>query len=176
MRVLSIAASLLFAFFAASCTRARAEQAVASPHALEEAKPVEKPACPADLVPWQRGHDVALCAKACTTDQDCSPQERCRVLSFDGMPQSPTADAVFADEVPEVFAEHAEMEGLAADGLLQAEPPECDDECRPYSGDLTIRPVKPVALCDPFHDERGALLSATDEEALAAEAASVVQD
>jgi hypothetical protein len=116
---------------------------------------------------WHRSADITFCATTCTSDIDCASGERCRVLDETRKPEDGT---LYADDMQEELLTAHEAVALADEEPQFAEPPVCEGECAPYTGDLQIRPSAPLALCDPFHDVAGAMLSAADEAAIAAQA------
>lgn len=124
------------------------------------AEPVgEAPECAGVL--WTRSAEVSFCTTSCTSDIDCATGERCRVIDDHATPD------VFADDVQADFVAAQEEAALAETEPLVDDDPECDEDCAPYSGDLEIKPAAPLAVCDPFHDVEGALLSSDDEAAIA---------
>jgi hypothetical protein len=75
-----------------------------------------------------------------------------------------------ADDEPDRFLEAAALIEASEIEPIIAEPPVCEGECAPYTGDLTVYPRMPLAVCDPFFDAPEDLL--TDEEVAAMEAAA----
>lgn len=141
-----------------SCTPARAQpiDAVVAP----------PPPC-SDGVVWHRSADITFCATTCTPDIECASGERCRVLDED---QKPEDGPLYAEDIQiELVAALAEVAAAKLAPQFDEEPV-CEGDCAPYTGDLEIKPMVPLALCDPFHDVAGAMLSAAEEEAIAAQA------
>lgn len=138
-----------------SCTPARAQpidDVVAPP-----------PTCN-DGVVWHRSADITFCATTCTSDIDCASGDRCRILDDTRKPDEGT---LYADDVQDELLAAHEAVALADEEPQLAEPPACDEDCAPYSGDLEIKAAAPLGVCDPFHDIDGAVLAASDEAAIA---------
>jgi hypothetical protein len=147
------------ALVVASCTPARAQ-----PIEADGVAP-PPPTCN-DGVVWHRSADITFCATTCTSDIDCASGERCRVLDETRAPEEGT---LYAEDVQEEFVAAQDDAALAEEAPMFDEPPVCEGACAPYTGDLEIRPSPPFAVCDPFHDVAGAMLSAADEDAIAAQ-------
>jgi hypothetical protein len=109
----------------------------------------ERAECPEELVAWRHREGIELCSARCTSDVECASGERCRVLHHAGMETARAAEPLYADDVPEIFAEADAESALIADGLLLDEAPVCEGECSGAEG-LPIQPSMPVALCDPL--------------------------
>lgn len=156
LRIILSLAAIISACTIGACTPAHARP--------PDVGPAPSPTCSNGVV-WHRSADITFCATTCTSDIDCASGERCRVLSG----QNPDHGPVFADEVQEELAlARADVELAAAEPVFD-EPPACEGACAPYTGDLQIKPKAPTALCDPFHDVAGAMLSAADEAVFSVE-------
>ena len=142
-----------------SCTPARAQPA--------DVVIVEPPPSCNDGVVWHRSADITFCATTCTSDIECPSGERCRVLDE---VQKVDDGPLFADDMQEELMAAQDDAAFANSEPMFDEPPVCEGGCAPYTGNLEIKPSVPLAVCDPFHDVAGAVLSAADEEAIAAQA------
>lgn len=85
-----------------------------------------------------------MASAACQSHADCDAGSKCRVVD---VPMGPGIKAIYVDDDAAV-ARSATAE-LAASRLRpeKAAPPQCDGECGPYTGDLTIRRTAPVTRC-----------------------------
>ena len=79
----------------------------------------------------------------------------------------PEDGTLYADDLQEELLAAHEAVALADEEPQLAEPPACDEDCAPYTGDLEIKQAVPLGVCDPFHDVDGAVLAASDEAAIA---------
>lgn len=161
---------VVFLALGASCESARAQPQERSSRAdalaahSEEAEGgrarrtrarAENPCMPGELA-WERGPEVSFCATVCNDDADCASSERCRVLDRD----KPTGLFFAADRAEEFLAATVVGEKSPTD--------ECEENCSDIAEQYPPNVVSsPLAVCDPFYDVEGSLLSAAEEEAVA---------
>jgi hypothetical protein len=79
----------------------------------------------------------------CESHDDCADGERCQLVDI---PAGPGIAPVYVDD-PVAIARTARAQVAEGRGPQKAAQPECDGDCAPYSGDLTVRPAKPLAMC-----------------------------
>ena len=120
--------------------------------------------CPEGTQWWQRAADLGFCATVCTTDADCTGDERCRVLDS-GQP----LEMVFVDDeaAPDAPAEEVPCEGdeeACAEAAAAA--------AAAHEGDGVVVEDEPVdeveapaqlQLCDPFAEIVGAVPTEAEE-------------
>lgn len=114
---------------------------------------------------WQRAADLGFCATVCTTDADCTGDERCRVLDS-GQP----LEMVFVDDeaVPDAPAEEIPCEGdeEACAEAAAAAAAQVDEGDGVVVEDEAVDEVEAPAqlqLCDPFAEIVGAVPTEAEE-------------
>lgn len=161
---------------------ARSDVAIDESAPIDEDKAAEEALCGKGLIAWPRAADMTICTVTCTKDDECPSSDRCRVIDPNA---GPAAETVFANDIQDQFLAAAAMEAAVAEEPTLAEAPACeadnDSDCGEYTGNLEVKAVPPLALCDPFYEEQGAILSDADIQAMEAQeqmlaAAGVVTD
>jgi hypothetical protein len=122
--------------------------------------------CPEGTQWWQRAADLGFCATVCTTDADCTGDERCRVLDS-GQP----LEMVFVDDeaAPDAPAEEIPCEGdeeACAEAAAAAAAAQVDEGDGVVVEDEAVDEVEAPAqlqLCDPFAEIVGAVPTEAEE-------------
>ncbi len=123
-------------------------------------------ACPEGTQWWQRAADLGFGATVCTTDADCTGDERCRVLDS-GQP----LEMVFVDDeaAPDAPAEEVPCEGdeeACAEAAAAAAAAQVDEGDGVVVEDEAVDEVEAPAqlqLCDPFAEIVGAVPTEAEE-------------
>lgn len=84
-------------------------------------------------------------ATACSSHAECAAAELCQVVD---VPHGPGIAPVYVDDAA-VVARNARVAVATGRAVQKAPQPECDGDCAPYTGDLGIRPARPLSICRP---------------------------